>query len=244
MTLGPLLYHVLSLGLLFGRTPPPILVVPVGAGFTSGLAGSGRVLALPALCWPAHRDFLGEGDGLLQLTGFLSFGAPLDAVDLVRGPVLFGALVTSCLAFDGRLAAVSAEAEGLGLDEMLLLIEPFSFSSGLRCQRGSFLCGILRRGYFVGSLPFGVIGMCLLGTAFMLSGWDWDRESIDEKLSFRMVYACVCRATLLFISGNSLPIGLSLRVRGHLVGRDCLYEPDGLIPACAGPPNASTSTCV
>ena len=176
LTLGPLLYHVLSLGLLFGRTPPPILVVPVGAGFTSGLAGSGRVLALPALCWPARRDFLGEGDGLLQLTGFLSFGAPLDAVDLVRGPVLFGALVTSCLPFDGRLAAVSAEAEGLGLDEMLLLIEPFSFSSGLRCQRGSFLCGILRRGYFVGSLPFGVIGMCLLGTAFMLSGWDWDRK--------------------------------------------------------------------
>ena len=70
-----------------------------------------------------------------------------------------------------------------------------SFSSGLRCQRGFFLCGILRRGYFVGSLPFGVIGMCLLGTAFMLSGWDWDRESIDEKLSFRMVYPRECGGT-------------------------------------------------
>lgn len=58
--------------------------------------------------------------------------------------MLFGAPVTPCLPFDGRLAAVSAEAKGLGLDETLLVIDPLSFSSGLWRQRGSFLCGLLR----------------------------------------------------------------------------------------------------
>ena len=109
----------MSLGLLFGLPPPPIFVVPGCTAVTSGLAWAWRVLAFPALGWPARRDVLCWGHGLRHFPGFLSLGARLDAVDPAREPVPFGAPVTPSLSFDSRLAAVSAEAAGLGFGEFL-----------------------------------------------------------------------------------------------------------------------------
>ena len=149
--------HVLGLGLLFALAPPPILVVPVGTGVTSGLARAWRVFALPALGWPTRCDFLGQGDGLPQLAGFLSFGAPLDGVDLVRDPVLLGAFLAPCLPLDGRLAAVSADPKGLGLDAMLVVIEPLSGLSSLGREWNSLLFGLLWCGYSVGSVLVSIV---------------------------------------------------------------------------------------
>ena len=176
----------MRLGLLFGLPPPPIFVVPGCTAVTSGLAWAWRVLAFPALGWPARRDFLGQGDSLLQLTGFLSFGAPLDVVDLVRDPVLLGAPVTPCLPFDGRLAAVSAEAAGLSFGEFLLVIGPLSFFSGLGRQRDSLLFAFLRCCPFFGYFLFGIV--CSRARPFFLASSLGAMVSINEKLSFRMVY--------------------------------------------------------
>ncbi len=176
----------MRLGLLFGLPPPPIFVVPGCTAVTSGLAWAWRVLAFPALGWPARRDFLGQGDSLLQLTGFLSLGARLDAVDPAREPVPFGAPVTPSLSFDSRLAAVSAEAAGFGVGEFLLMIGSLYFSSGLGRQRDSLLFGFLRCCPFFGSFLFGIV--CSRARLFLLASSLGAMVSIDEKLSFRMVY--------------------------------------------------------
>ena len=176
----------MSLGLLLGFAPPPISVVPGGTALTSGLAWARRVLAVPALGWPARRDVLCWGHGLRHFPGFLSLGARLDAVDPAREPVPFGAPVTSGLSFDSRLVAVSAEAAGLGLGEFLLVIGPSSFFSGLGRQGDSLFFAFLRCCPFSASFLFGIV--CSRARLFLLASSLGSIVSINEKLSFRMVY--------------------------------------------------------
>ena len=188
----------MKLGLLFGLPPPPIFVVPGCTAVTSGLAWAWRVLAFPALGWPARRDVLRQGHGLRHFPGFLSLGARLDAVDPAREPVPFGAPVTPSLSFDSRLAAVSAEAAGLGFGEFLLVIGPLSFFSGLGRQRDSLLFAFLRCCLFSGSFLFGIV--CSRARLFLLASSLGAMVSINEKLSFRMVYpgpVCAHRAPVL-----------------------------------------------
>ena len=185
----------MSLGPLFGLAPSPISVVPGGTAATSGLAWARRVLAFPALGWPARRDVLCWGHGLRHFPGFLSLGARLDAVDPAREPVPFGAPVTSGLSFDSRLVAVSAEAAGLGLGlglgEFLLVIGPSSFFSGLGRQRDSLFLAFLRCCPFSASFLFGIV--CSRARLFLLASSLGAMVSIDKKLSFRMVYpATIC----------------------------------------------------
>ena len=184
----------MSLGPLFGLAPSPIFVVPVGTAITSGLAGTWRVMAFPALGWPARRDVLCWGHGLRHFPGFLSLGARLDAVDPAREPVPFGAPVTPSLSFDSRLVAVPAEAAGLGFGEFLLVIGPFSFFSGLGRQRDSLLFAFLRCCPFFGSFLFGIVGS--RARLFLLASSLGAMVSIDKKLSFRMVYSATTCPTL------------------------------------------------
>ena len=181
----------MSLGPLFGLAPSPISVVPGGTAATSGLAWARRVLAVPALGWPARRDVLCWGHGLRHFPGFLSLGARLDAVDPAREPVPFGAPVTSGLSFDSRLVAVSAEAAGLGLGEFLLVIGPSSFFSGLGRQGDSLFFAFLRCCPFSASFLFGIV--CSRARLFLLDSSLGSIVSINQKLSFRMVYpATIC----------------------------------------------------
>ena len=184
----------MSLGLLLGFAPPPISVVPGGTALTSGLAWARRVLAVLALGWPARRDVLRWGHGLRHFPGFLSLGARLDAVDPAREPVPFGAPVTPGLSFDSRLAAVSAEAAGLGLGEFLLVIGPSSFFSGLWRQRDPLLFALLRCCPFSASFLFGSV--CSRARLFLLASSLGAMVTIDKKLSFRMVYPATTCPTL------------------------------------------------
>ena len=81
---------------------------------------------------------------------------------------------------------MSAEAEQLGFFE--------SFLSGFGCQRDSFLSWLLGCCYFPGFLLCAVIRLCPLGAALELSDWHWEREGVDEKLSFRVTYPRSCGA--------------------------------------------------
>ena len=184
----------MSLGPLLGLPPSPIFVVPVGTAATSGLAWARRVLAFPALGWPARRDVLCWGYGLRHFPGFLSLGARLDAVDPAREPVPFGAPVTSGLSFDSRLVAVSAEAAGLGLGEFLLVIGPSSFFSGLGRQRDSLFFAFLRCCPFSASFLFGIV--CSRARLFLLASSLGAMVGIDKKLSFRMLYPATTCPTL------------------------------------------------
>ena len=148
----------------------------------------------------------------------------------------FGAGLAPRLSFDCRLVAVSAGAEDLGLCEFFLVVGSLSFFFGLGRQRDSILFGHLRCLYFLGSLLFGIIGFCLLGTAFVLSGWYWDWESIDEKLSFRTVYPRVGGATRFSFRWPSPRAGLSPRGRGNRLYCSLVDVCVGSIPAWAGQP--------
>ena len=185
----------MSLGPLFGLAPSPIFVVPVSTALTSGLAWAWRVLAFPALGWPARLDFLRQGHGPLELIGFIGFGAPLGVVLPAGDSVLLSAFLAPRLSFDGGFNAVSAEAAGFGVGEFLLTIGSLYFSSGLGRQWDSLLFGILRYDYSLWFLRFGIICFCLLGNASVLFGryswvcswstFSWKREGMLEYNSFR-----------------------------------------------------------
>ena len=217
----------MSLGPLFGLPPSPIFVVPVGTALTSGLAVAWRVLAFPALGWPARLDFLRQGHGPLELIGF---GAPFGVVLPAGDSVLLSAFLTPRLFFYGRFAAVSAEAAGFGVGEFLLMIGSLYFSPGLGRQWDSFLFGILRYDYFLWSLLFGIICFCLLGNASVLFGryswvcswstFSWKREGMLEYNSFRIL----CGGTK--VRRKRSPSGL------------------GSIPACAGGRGSVSRSCV
>ena len=81
---------------------------------------------------------------------------------------------------------MSAEAAGLGFGEFLLVIGPLSFFSGLGRQRDSLLFTFLRCCPFSGSFLFGIV--CSRARLFLLASSLGAMVSIDEKLSFRMVY--------------------------------------------------------
>ena len=176
----------MSLGPLFGLPPSPIFVVPVGTALTSGLAVAWRVLAFPALGWPARLDFLRQGHGPLELIGYIGFGAPLGVVLPAGDSVLLSAFLAPRLFFYGRFAAVSAEAAGFGVGEFLLMIGSLYFSSGLGRQWDSFLFAFLRCCPFFGSFLFGIV--CSRARLFLLASSLGAMVSIDEKLSFRMVH--------------------------------------------------------
>ena len=89
---------------------------------------------------------------------------------------------------------MSAEAAGLGFGEFLLVIGPLSFFSGLGRQRDSLLFAFLRCCPFSGSFLFGIV--CSRARLFLLASSLGAMVSIDEKLSFRMVYPRPCGASL------------------------------------------------
>ena len=134
----------------------------------SHLAVAWRVLAFPALGWPARLDFLRQGHGPLELIGFIGFGAPLGVVLPAGDSVLLSAFLAPRLSFDGGFNAVSAEAAGFGFGEFLLTIGSLYFSSGLGRQWDSFLFGILFFLGFLGTITlFGFCGLASFAFAFL-----------------------------------------------------------------------------
>ncbi len=93
--------------------------------------------------WPGSRGRLSAGgEVLLPSCPFLCLSPVL--------PVLFGARYAPRLAFDGGLAAMSTEAEGLGLVVSFLPLGVLSFLLGLWRQRGSRRSWVFRWRSFLG----------------------------------------------------------------------------------------------
>ena len=97
--------------------------------------------------------------------------------------MLPGALFAPGLPFDGWLAAMSAQAEGLGLRESLLESGPLSFLLGFGGQRDSLLFGVFRLLLFLG-----IVCSWIRLLLFPLGTSASQLDGFNKKLSFGMLY--------------------------------------------------------
>ena len=161
--------------------------MPVGVALTSGLSGPGRLLTFPAPRWPAGRYFLCQRYCPRQFSGFFFLGVPLGSGGPAGDPVFLRAFLTPGLLFLGGFATAPAESECLGEFGVFPSAGSFAFLCSPRRSAGS--CAFWVPSVELVSWVWGFCRFC--GTAFILFDWRWERDSIDEKLSFRMVYPAI-----------------------------------------------------